>query len=104
MEVNQKSCVSIVNNTVGCGGSGVVVWRDALTTKSYVATAFHVVEGMTDGSIIDINYKKYKSIVPVILDKTYDFALLEVSGLLKDIPVAKSCPRRVLLLQVPTCM
>jgi S1-C subfamily serine protease len=92
MEVNQKSCVSIVNNTVGCGGSGVVVWRDALNTKSYVATAFHVVEGMADGSIIDINYKKYKSIVPVILDKTYDFALLEVSGLPKEIPVAKIVP------------
>ncbi len=92
MEVNQKSCVSIVNNTVGCGGSGVVIWRDALNTKSYVATAFHVVEGMTDGSIIDINYKKYKQITPVILDKTYDFALLEVSGLPKDIPVAKIAP------------
>lgn len=92
MELNQKSCVSLVNNTVGCGGSGVVVWRDALNTKSYVATAFHVVEGMIDGFVIDINYKKYKSITPIILDRTYDFALLEVVGLPKEIPVAKIAP------------
>ncbi len=92
MEANQKSCVSLVNNTVGCGGSGVVVWRDATTNKSYVATAFHVVEGMIDGSVIDFNYKRYKQITPVILDKTYDFALLEVQGLPKEVPVAKIVP------------
>ena len=92
MEANQKSCVSIINNTVGCGGSGVVVWKDALTNKAYVATAYHVVEGMADGSLIDCSYKKYKQITPIILDKTYDFALLEVQGIPKDVPAAKIAP------------
>ena len=92
MEVNQRACVSIINSTVGCGGSGVVVWRDTLTNKAYVATAFHVVEGLTSGAIIDASYKKYTSITPVIMDKTYDFALLEVTGLPKEIPSAKLVP------------
>lgn len=81
----------ILNKAVYAGGSGVAVWRDTSNARLYVATAYHVVEGANSGSgelvLIDSAMRKYTTVTPVILDRTYDFALLEVTGVPSSIPV-----------------
>lgn len=87
-----NSCVQICNFSTESGGSGVIVWRDLSNEKAYIATAFHVVEDMQDGAVIDINLRKYTNIIPIILDRSYDFALLEVTGIPTSLPAARLLP------------
>lgn len=73
-----RSSFQIVNLSAGSGGAGIAVWRDLRNLNLYVATAYHVVDGMTNGLFIDYSGKKYTNFNFIILDKLYDFALVEL--------------------------
>ncbi len=82
-----RATFQIVNLSVGAGGTGVAVWRDLRNNYLYIATAYHVVEGMeSDGIFIDYLGRKYTNFIYIVLDKTYDFALVELRGVPTQIP------------------
>ena len=82
-----QATFQIVNLSVGAGGSGVAIWRDTSNNYLYIATAYHVVEDMDDGIFIDYLGRKYDNFNYIILDKTYDFAIVELRGAPITIPV-----------------
>lgn len=81
-----QATFQIVNLTAGAGGTGVAVWRDTANNYLYIATAYHVVEGMAEGMFVDYTGRKYTTYNYIVLDKTYDFALVEVRGVPTSIP------------------
>lgn len=81
-----QATFQIINLSVGAGGSGVAVWRDSGNNYLYIATAFHVVEDMTSGMFVDYLGRKYTNYNEIILDKTYDFALIELRDVPSNIP------------------
>lgn len=80
IENSFRATFQIVNLSVGSGGSGVAVWRDTGNNNLYIASAYHVVEDMKQGLFIDYTGKKYTEFNFIVLDKTYDFALIELKG------------------------
>lgn len=81
-----QATFQIVNLTAGAGGTGVAIWRDTANNYLYVATAYHVVEDMTEGMFVDYTGRKYTTYNYIVLDKTYDFALVELRGVPTSIP------------------
>jgi S1-C subfamily serine protease len=88
-----QATFQIVNLSLGAGGSGVAIWRDNSNKYLYVATAYHVIEGMIEGIFIDYLGKKYNNFMIVIADKTYDFALVELRNVPTLIPTVTIAPR-----------
>lgn len=95
MSINRsyQATFQIVNLSVGAGGTGVAIWRDTGNTYLYIATAYHVVEGMSEGMFIDFQGRKYTDFNYIVLDKTYDFALVELRGVPTSIPVVTLATR-----------
>jgi S1-C subfamily serine protease len=89
-----QATFQIVNLAVGAGGTGVAIWRDARNNYLYLATAYHVVEDMSnDGIFIDYLGRKYTNFAYIVLDKTYDYALVEVRDVPTSIPVVTIATR-----------
>lgn len=89
-----QATFQIVNLGVGAGGTGIAIWRDLRNNYLYIATAYHVVQGMlTDGIFIDYLGKKYTNFAYIVLDKTYDFAIVELRGVPTSIPVVQIATR-----------
>ena len=78
LQANLSASFAIVNINLSAGGAGVAIWQDSVTKYLYVATAYHVVSSTNKLVLIDYKFRKYSNIRPIILDKTYDFAILEV--------------------------
>ena len=98
MEANVNACMCIYVPDQG-SGAGVIVHRysdvgGAPTTTVLVATAAHVVRQiqMIDVVFMDASQIKYTDVRVLLIDETYDLAIVRVNGVPTNIPVASLAP------------
>lgn len=89
MSIGYRASFQIIHPNIG-GGSGVAIWRDGSNRYIYIATAYHVVEQVENHALVCIDYKgfRHNDYRFIVLDKTYDFALIELRGVPSYVPHA----------------
>lgn len=96
--MNAQSVASVwgvANRTRGAGGAAVAVWHDAAAEELVLATAAHVVVDVADDVFVFDNQRRKHAAEVLVLDKTYDLALLRVRGVPKPVVAVLQPPNFV---------